>query len=696
MGLRIFHRAAQSGAIVAFATLLSACGDTPSSAAGAASTQSIAMTVDLPPNAGDASALVAQPAFHVAPVLLDPPSDTDATDPNASASVAPHTQAVPVALSYLSTRRLTLGALTDAAAGRMTIQEATPNEVATPMASGMQVATYTPAQIRAAYGLPPLSSVNTTPTAMQAVQMGAGQTVYIIDSNNDPNAAAELAAFNQTFGLPGCVTTAILPATKLPLPAAPTTGCTFSVVYSTSSGAMTSTIPAYDAGWQTEIALDVQWVHATAPMARIVLIEAPNATQSNLLGAIALANAMGPGVVSMSFGAPEGSWTSAVDAYFTAANMTYIAATGDSGAGVEWPAVSSHVLGVGGTSLSYTPGAARSETAWSDGGGGISQYTPTPSYQTVSVPGMGAFGHRAISDVSFNSNPATGQYVVVLIPGSNSPGWLSAGGTSLATPQWAGLIAMANAERAQAGKQVLGQPHALLYGQISVTPATYAGAFADITVGSDGSCNTCVARIGYDTPTGLGTPNGTELLGILSGSGASSSVAPVVSSASISGIVGSALSFTVSVTAAHPVTFALSNAPSGMAVNTSGVVSWPKPVAGSFAVTIVATDTKTNLTGKGVFTVTIAQAGPIIMTAPMSGVAGRPMSGTITITDATSSSLAIGISGVPIGMSFSNSGLTITASWAKPVTGSYVLQVLAQDANGKKASASFPVTVTTH
>jgi len=113
-------------------------------------------------------------------------------------------------------------------------------------------------------------------------------------------------------------------------------------------------------------------------------------------------------------------------------------------------------------------------------------------------------------------------------------------------------------------------------------------------------------------------------------------------------------------------------------------------------VTIIATDTKTNLIGKGAYTLTISQAGPIIKTAPMSGVAGKPISGTITISDATSNSLSIGISGVPVGMSFGNSGPTITASWTKPVTGSYVLQILAQDANGRKTSASIPVTVTAH
>jgi subtilase family serine protease len=98
---------------------------------------------------------------------------------------------------------------------------------------------------------------------------------------------------------------------------------------------MTSAAPPYDAGWATEIALDVQWAHATAPLARIVVIEAADPSLNNLLGGVKLANSMGPGMVSMSFGAPEGSWMSSVDSAFTGAAMTYLAATGDSGAAVS-------------------------------------------------------------------------------------------------------------------------------------------------------------------------------------------------------------------------------------------------------------------------------------------------------------------------------------------------------------------------
>ena len=185
--------------------------------------------------------------------------------------------------------------------------------------------------------------------------------MYIVDAMNNPNVAAELAAFNQKFGLPTCTVTTIATNATLPLATAPTSGCVLSVVYSTTGGGMTAAAPAYDSGWSTEISLDVQWTHATVPLARIILIEAPDSSTTSLVAAVNLANSMGHGVVSMSFGAAEGSWTASLDSNFTAANMTYVASAGDNGEAVNWPAVSSHVLAVGGTSLTYNNGT-RSES----------------------------------------------------------------------------------------------------------------------------------------------------------------------------------------------------------------------------------------------------------------------------------------------------------------------------------------------
>jgi hypothetical protein len=646
-----------------------------SSAQFASATTTLQLHVATLPDA--AAEQAAQPAFHVAPVLLNAPDDADTVYNATSARFGPRKQMVPIEFEKLSTRRLTLFALESARRQHMqamSAQDLTANGSATPMSTGGVVSTYSPAQIRAAYGLPALSAAGTMPTAAQAAQMGAGQTIYIVDAMHDPNVAAELAAFNQTFGLPACATKTIGITTSLPLAGASAGGCEFSVVYNTAGGTMTGVAPAYDSGWATEITLDVQWAHATAPLARIILIEAPDASLNGLLGAVMLANSMGPGIVSMSFGATEGNWTASVGSAFTHNGMTYLAATGDSGASVQWPAVSPNVVAVGGTTLTYSGSGPRSEVSWSGTGGGTSLYTPTPSYQTNAVPGMGTLAHRTVADVAFNADPATGQYLAVIRPGSSTVSWLSAGGTSLSTPQWAGIIAVANASRALSAKPALGAPHSALYGQIATVPGTYASAFADITQGSDGSCITCTAKLGYDQLTGLGTPNVTSLLSVLSGASAPAT-APVVTSASISGKVGTALSFTVSVTAPNPVTYTLSGAPSGMAISSTGAVTWATPVAGSYSVTVTARDTVTGLSGQGIYTVIIAaSSAPVVTSASISGKVGTALSFKVSVT--APNPVTYTLSGAPIGMAISSTG---AVTWVTPVIGSYSVTVTAKD-----------------
>ncbi|MYM75981.1 peptidase S53 [Duganella sp. FT134W] len=709
--------------LTCIAALLSACGGSTDSTVNTAQLQAAPLAtattiLQLDPATlpeADAQQL-AVPAFHMAPVLLETPADASA---DAAAPASVHTQTVPTEFRGISSRRLTLQGLRQAQAARSqstssgsssndgSDSSATANTTAAPLATTTTVATYTPAQIRAAYGLPALPASFTGLTAAQAAQLGAGQTIYIVDAQHNPNVAAELSAFNTKFGLPACTTKAIAATASLPLASASSSTCELSVVYSSSAGGMTATAPAYDSGWATEIALDVQWAHATAPLARIVLIEASSSSYNNLLGGIKLANAMGPGIVSMSFGGSESSGTSSAESAFAATGMTYLAATGDSGAAVSWPSSSAKVLAVGGTTLTYT-GGTRSEVVWSGTGGGVSAYVATPSYQSTAVPGMGSAVRRTVADVAFNADPNSGQYVAVIASGTSTVKWASVGGTSLATPQWAGLIAVSNALRAVNGKAALGAPHVALYTNISTVPGTYASTFADITKGSHGTCAACSGEVGYDQATGLGTPNATALLSSLSG--LTVQTAPVVAAASISGKAGTALSFTVAVTASNAVTYTLSGAPSGMSISSAGVVSWATPVAGTYSVTVTAKDSKTGLSGQGVYTVTIAAAtststtttttttaagsGPVIKATTMSGVAGRALSGTISITDATSKSISVSISGAPLGMSFQVSGMQIVASWASPQTGSYTLKVVATDGNGASASLAVPVTVT--
>ena len=568
---------------------------------------------DTSPLPESVASLLAEPAFHAAPLLLTEPGDTDASNPAASAQSGPRVQALEAGSEATSTRGLTVQALESgrraqalAATGR-----SGDGGVAAPMVSTSVISTYNPAQIRAAYGLPALPAAGAKLTANQAAQQGAGQTLYIVDAMHDPNLAAELAAFNLKFGLPGCTTKAIAANTTLPLAAASTSaGCELAVVYSTTNNGMTNAAPAYNAGWATEITLDVQWAHATAPLARIVLIEAPDASITSLSAAIKLANAMGPGVVSMSFGANEGNWTASTESAFAGSNMTYLAATGDSGAAVSWPAVSPKVLAVGGTRLSYSGSGLRSEQGWARTGGGISQYTATPGYQANTVPGVGNLARRAVADVAFNADPATGQYVAVMTPGSAAVSWLSVGGTSLSTPQWAGLIAVANAQRVLAAKAMLGVPHALLYGGIASVPGSYASAFADITQGSNGSCSTCTAKTGYDPLTGLGTPNAANLLAALTAASSTTtptttSVAgapptplktgPVITAAAMTGVQGQTMtgSIGVSNTDNLAMSVTISGVPTGMRFTLSGstlTARWASPAIGNYSLSLRALD----------------------------------------------------------------------------------------------------------
>lgn len=664
--LNLTQHAARSAIGLTCAMLLAGCGggDAPSGSGGSGSLPGTVSTgtVVFELRVNSPTTQVALPSYHLLPVLPAAPDGADAIDNGASAGHPPQSTRIPEAWRQRPTARLTLDDILRADGGG-----------ALPMGSSSSAVTYTPAQIRAAYEMPALPASGATPTATQAAQMGAGQTIYIVDAMSDPNVAAELATFNQTFGLPACTSVAIATSAQLPL-AAPSAGaCQFSVVYSSSAGGMTATAPSYDSGWATEIALDVQWVHATAPLARIVLIEAPSSSVNDLLAAVDLADAMGPGVVSMSFGSSEGSWTASVDSAFTASGMSYLAATGDSGAAVQWPAVSTHVLAVGGTSLTYSGSGTRSEVVWSDTGGGVSQYTAAPSYQNNTVPGMGSPSYRNVGDVSFNANPYTGQYLAVMAPGSSSASWLSAGGTSLATPQWAGLLAVANALRAQSSHAMLGAPHATLYGQVAAVAGTYAADLDDITQGSDGSCSTCSAKVGYDTPSGLGTPNATALLSTLAGSAAAS--APVVTSATVDGTVGTALSYTVAVSAPDSVSYTLGGAPSGMSISSAAVLSWPAPTAGTHQVTVTAKDSKTGLAGEGTITVVISTpAAPVVASASISGRSGVALTYPLAVTAVDP--VTWSLSGAPSGMAVSTSG---TVSWAAPRIGTYTVTATAKD-----------------
>ena len=339
---------------------------------------------------------------------------------------------------------------------------------------------FTPAQIRHAYGFDLVSN------------QGAGQTIGIVDAYDDPNAEADLAVFDAQFKLPACTSA---------------NGC-FRKVYGNGK------VPPSNSNWAMEIALDVEWAHAVAPQAKIVLVETPTNNLSDLINGAVVAVRNGASVVSMSWTAGEWSGETSMDKNFVSNGVTYLAASGDAGTGVAYPAASPDVIGVGGTSLTLTSGGAyQSETAWSGSGGGISQYEREPSYQAQFGIANNPRGYRGVPDVSYDGNPGTGYAVYDSVGISGYSGWFQVGGTSAGSPQWAALIAIANSLRVAARKASLSSTDATLY---TIAKTGMSSDFHAVTQGTNGACGSvCTAGAGYDYVTGLGTPQASAIIAAL-------------------------------------------------------------------------------------------------------------------------------------------------------------------------------------
>ncbi len=320
----------------------------------------------------------------------------------------------------------------------------------------------TPSEIKKIYNLP---------------AAGGKGTIALIDAYDDANMENDLAAFDKQFDLPQCTTA---------------NGC-FEKHKMASSTASNS-------GWAMETSLDVEWAHAIAPSAKILLVEAKTPSGANLLSAIDYATSRKDVVaVSMSWGGAEFSDELSYDAHFMdKANpaAAFFASSGDDGTGASWPASSPNVIGVGGTSLAFSStGALVAETAWSGSGGGVSAYEKEPAYQTAYKISK-ANGMRAIPDVSYDADPASG-YPIYITTGSGTKAkgsWDTVGGTSAGAPQWAAI-------------QALGGSAALTKFYTDKASTSTLKYFRDITSGSNGDCTYyCDARKRYDYVTGLGSP----------------------------------------------------------------------------------------------------------------------------------------------------------------------------------------------
>jgi subtilase family serine protease len=315
---------------------------------------------------------------------------------------------------------------------------------------------------------------------------GGSQTIAIIDAYDYPTAYQDLTTFSNQFGLP------VLAQCTATL----TTNC-FSQVYATGKK------PAANGSWALEASLDIEWAHAMAPGAKIVLVEAASASDTDLFKAVSVASGLvtqngGSGEVSMSWGGSEFSGESSYDSYFQTTGVVYFAAAGDTGGATIYPGVSPYVVSAGGTTVNRnSAGDFVSETAWSSGGGGPSAYEPVPAYQTAVENLVGK--KRGTPDFSFDANPNTGVFIYDSTPYEGSAGWWIIGGTSVATPSLAGLTNLAHSFNQSSAAEL-----SEIYSICGSGPSTKCSSanFRDITSGSAGRNKSAT---GWDFTTGVGS-----------------------------------------------------------------------------------------------------------------------------------------------------------------------------------------------
>ncbi len=231
-----------------------------------------------------------------------------------------------------------------------------------------------------------------------------------------------------------------------------------------------------------------------------MVVEANSQSLQSMLAAVNTArNIPSVNVVSMSLGFPESTYHAS--AVLTTPpghiGITFVGASGDSGlaAGSDWPAVSPDALAVGGTSL-YVDGSGNyiSEVAWNGSGGGQSHMVPEPGYQRTTQ----SSGRRSTPDVAFDGDPNTGVEVYQTSPYTGLGSWQVVGGTSLGTPAWGAIVAIADQGRALQGVGSLD-------GASQTLPTLYVLPSSDFhPVASN--------RAGHAGATGLGSPNGGPLI----------------------------------------------------------------------------------------------------------------------------------------------------------------------------------------
>ncbi len=299
-------------------------------------------------------------------------------------------------------------------------------------------------------------------------------TIAIVDAYAHPSAASDLSVYRSQFGLGAANLTEV-----------------------NQDGG--STLPAANVGWGQEQMLDLEMASAICPQCSLLYVGANSASLNDLAAAVTTAHRLGANVISNSYGSNENGSVVKSGAWDIRGAAVTVS-SGDAGYGPQFPATSAGVIAVGGTSLTVdtATGQRQTETAWSGGGSGCSQYIAKPDWQLDSGCSM-----RTSVDVAAVADPYTGVAVYDSYGSTGGANWYVFGGTSVATPIVAALFAQGSSF---GSREWVAQR---LYAR--------AAALFDVTQGSNGKCATkskpellylCNAGGGYDGPTGNGTPNG--------------------------------------------------------------------------------------------------------------------------------------------------------------------------------------------
>ncbi len=538
-----------------------------------------------------------------------------------------------------------------------------------------------------------------------------------MDAYDYPTACNDFNVFSTQFGLP-------------------TADCTksddphFRVVYATGSK------PRSNCGWAQEAALDIEWAHAMAPDAQIILVEAASNNNSDLLNAVSVASNLvapaGGGQVSMSWGSSEFSGESTYDSDFSTTGVTYFASSGDTGGKVIWPSVSANVISAGGTSVNRdASGKFTAESAWSSAGGGPSKYVYAPIYQSgIQTLADLLNGYRGTPDISFDADPYTGVSVYDSTSCQGYSGWMVFGGTSVSAPSLAGIFNLAGAFNGgwDSGGNTSSVQDTLYKSYDAASSggkASYTEYFYDVTSGSAGSYP---AGSDWDYATGIGTVRGVS--GLAGSTTPSFSLSASPSSLSVT--AGDHGASTISVTPSGGYTgnvtlSGLSTLPTGMNVtfNTN-----PVDITGASAVSSTMTVSTTASTPAGTYNLVIQGSDgnlsnsvtvPVTVSAASTGGSislsgldfsvkkGSSQGTTVTVTanGGFSGPVNLSVSGLPpqssgsfspssvtLGSTTSaDSTLTVTTGAHTP-TKSYVLTITGTDSTGKiTASTTVNLTV---